>query len=126
MAGGYDPAVPAGGVLFDFMGKVFHRFTVNQKVQSEGPCEKYPQGSGINVFTTNTSTEIAINKSPAAATCHPSQGVPQGRFGWGYRTDRSLGHSIFPMYRTGGFASRIRGHPNSRNRKSPPVHTLPA
>lgn len=60
--GGYDPAVSAaGGVLFDFLRKTFHRFLVNQKVQSEGPTEKYPQGSGLSVFTTNTAVEVANN-----------------------------------------------------------------
>jgi hypothetical protein len=64
--GGYDPAsFAAGGVLFDFMRKTFHKFTVNQKVQSEGPIEEYPQGSGIHVFTTNTATEVAANRPPS-------------------------------------------------------------
>jgi hypothetical protein len=64
--GGYDPAAfPNGGVLFDFMRKTFHRFQVNQKVQSEGPVEKYPQGSGIYVFATTTSTEVASNGMPS-------------------------------------------------------------
>lgn len=59
--GGYDPAVTSGGVLFDFMRKTLHRFMVNQKVQSEGPVEEYPQGSGISVFGTTTSLEVAGN-----------------------------------------------------------------
>lgn len=59
--GGYDPANVAGGVLFDFMRKTYHRFQVNQKVQSEGPVEKYPQGSGANVFGTTTALENATN-----------------------------------------------------------------
>lgn len=63
--GGYDPAVTSGGVLFDFMRKTFHRFTVNQKVQSEGPIEEYPQGSGISVFGTTTSLEVANNGPPS-------------------------------------------------------------
>ena len=63
--GGYDPAVTSGGVLFDFLRKTFHRFSVNQKVQSEGPSEEYPQGSGIAVFTTNTSVEVANNGPPS-------------------------------------------------------------
>jgi hypothetical protein len=63
--GGYDPAVTSGGVLFDFMRKTFHRFTVNQKVQSEGPVEEYPQGSGIYVFGTTTSLEVAGNGPPS-------------------------------------------------------------
>jgi hypothetical protein len=63
--GGYDPAVTSGGVLFDFMRKTFHRFTVNQKVQSEGPVEEYPQGSGIHVFGTTTSLEVANNGPPS-------------------------------------------------------------
>lgn len=63
--GGYDPAYTAGGVLFDFMRKTFHRFAVNQKVQSEGPVEEYPQGSGISVFGTTTSLEVANNGSPS-------------------------------------------------------------
>lgn len=63
--GGYDPAVQSGGVLFDFMRKTFHRFTVNQKVQSEGPVEEYPQGSGISVFGTTTSLEVANNGPPS-------------------------------------------------------------
>jgi hypothetical protein len=64
--GGFDPSnIGTGGVLFDFMRKVFHRFTVNQKVQSEGPIEKYPQGSGISVFGTTTALEVA-NNGPAS------------------------------------------------------------
>ena len=63
--GGNDPAVVSGGVLFDFLRKTFHRFTVNQKVQSEGPVEEYPQGSGIHVFGTTTSLEVASNGPPS-------------------------------------------------------------
>jgi hypothetical protein len=63
--GGYDPAVSSGGVLFDFMRKTYHRFTVNQKVQSEGPVEEYPQGSGIHVFGTTSSLEVASNGPPS-------------------------------------------------------------
>lgn len=63
--GGYDPAVTSGGVLFDFLRKTFHRFAVNQKVQSEGPVEEYPQGSGIHVFGTTTSLEVASNGPPS-------------------------------------------------------------
>lgn len=64
--GGYDPAITSGGVLFDFMRKVFHSFAVNQKVQSEGPVEEYPQGSGPYVFGTTTSLEVAGNGPPSA------------------------------------------------------------
>jgi hypothetical protein len=63
--GGYDPAVTSGGVLFDFLRKTYHRFTVNQKVQSEGPTEEYPSGSGIHVFGTTTSLEVANNGPPS-------------------------------------------------------------
>ena len=63
--GGYDPAVTSGGVLFDFLRKTFHRFSVNQKVQSEGPVSEYPQGSGISVFGTTTSLEVANNGMPS-------------------------------------------------------------
>ena len=63
--GGYDPANTVGGVLFDFMRKVFHRFTVNQKRQSEGPVEKYPQGSGLSVVGTTTALEVANNGVPS-------------------------------------------------------------
>jgi hypothetical protein len=63
--GGYDPANQAGGVLFDFLRKTFHRFSVNQKVQSEGPVEKYPQGSGISVFGTTSALELANNGPPS-------------------------------------------------------------
>ena len=63
--GGYDPAVTSGGVLFDFLRKTFHRFAVNQKVQSEGPVSEYPQGSGISVFGTTTSLEVAGNGPPS-------------------------------------------------------------
>jgi hypothetical protein len=63
--GGYDPANTAGGVLFDFSRKMFHRFSVNQKRQSEGPFEKYPQGSGQSVFGTTTSLEVANNGAPS-------------------------------------------------------------
>jgi hypothetical protein len=64
--GGYDPThTGSGGVLFDFMRKTFHRFAVNQKVQSEGPVEEYPQGSGIHVFGTTTGLEVAGNGPPS-------------------------------------------------------------
>lgn len=63
--GGADPAVLAGGITFDFLRKVFHRFQVNQKVQSEGSVDKYPQGSGISVFGTTTALEVANNGIPS-------------------------------------------------------------
>lgn len=63
--GGYDPANVVGGVLFDFMRKTYHKFQVNQKVQSEGPVEKYPQGSGLSVFSTATGMENANNGLPS-------------------------------------------------------------
>jgi hypothetical protein len=63
--GGYDPAIVSGGVLFDFMRKTYHRFSVNQKVQSEGVIEEYPSGSGIHVFGTTTSLEVAQNGPPS-------------------------------------------------------------
>jgi hypothetical protein len=63
--GGYDPSNTAGGVLFDFLRKTYHRFQVNQKVQSEGPVSKYPQGSGISVFGTTTNLENANNGLPS-------------------------------------------------------------
>jgi hypothetical protein len=63
--GGGDPAYLAGGALVDFLRKTYVRFTVNQKIQSEGPAEKYPQGSGISVFGTTTDLEIANNGIPS-------------------------------------------------------------
>lgn len=63
--GGYDPSNTAGGVLFDFLRKTYHRFQVNQKVQSEGTVDKYPQGSGPSVFGTSTALEIATNGIPS-------------------------------------------------------------
>lgn len=63
--GGYDPANVVGGVLFDFLRKTYHKFQVNQKVQSEGPVEKYPQGSGVSVFSTATAMENANNGMPS-------------------------------------------------------------
>jgi len=63
--GGYDPSIVSGGVLFDFMRKTYHRFQVNQKVQSEGVIEEYPSGSGIHVFGTTTSLEVAQNGPPS-------------------------------------------------------------
>jgi hypothetical protein len=59
--GGSDPAYTAGGVLFDFSRKTFCKFTVNQKVKSEGPVVNYPQGAGITVFGTTTDLEVAAN-----------------------------------------------------------------
>jgi hypothetical protein len=59
--GGDDTSYTAGGALFDFLRKTYFRFTVNQKTQSEGPVEKYPQGSGISVFGTSTDLEVANN-----------------------------------------------------------------
>jgi len=63
--GGYDPAIVSGGELFDFLRKVFHKVTVNQKVQSEGPAVKYPTGPNIHVFGTTTSLEVASNSVPS-------------------------------------------------------------
>jgi hypothetical protein len=63
--GGGDPAVLNGGALFDFLRKTYVKFTVNGKVQSEGPCEKYPQGSGISVFGTTTDLQVANNGVPS-------------------------------------------------------------
>lgn len=59
--GGGDPAYTAGGMLFDFLRKTFCKFTVNQKVKSEGPAVNYPQGAGIHVFGTTTDLEVASN-----------------------------------------------------------------
>ncbi len=59
--GGGDPAYLSGGVLFDFIRKTFCKFTVNQKVKSEGPAVNYPQGAGISVFGTTTDLEVASN-----------------------------------------------------------------
>lgn len=63
--GGGDPAYLSGGILFDFLRKSFVKFTVNQKVKSEGPAVKYPQGAGISVFGTTTDLEIANNGIPS-------------------------------------------------------------
>lgn len=64
--GGYDPAnASGGGVLFDFLRKTFHRFSVNQKVQSEGPTVKYPTGPNIHVFGTTTDLEVATSSVPS-------------------------------------------------------------
>jgi hypothetical protein len=63
--GGDDPAYLSGGILFDFLRKSFVKFTVNQKVKSEGPAVKYPQGAGISVFGTTTDLEVANNGIPS-------------------------------------------------------------
>jgi hypothetical protein len=63
--GGSDPAYLAGGILFDFLRKTFCKFTVNQKVKSEGPGVNYPQGAGISVFGTTTDLEVANNGIPS-------------------------------------------------------------
>ena len=63
--GGYDPAVVNGGVMFDFLRKTFFRFTVNTKTQTEGPADEFPQGSGVHVFSTGTSVEVAGNGPPS-------------------------------------------------------------
>jgi len=63
--GGDDATIINGGVLFDFLRKTFVRFTVNQKVQSEGPAEKYPQGSGIYAQGVTTNLEVANNGVPS-------------------------------------------------------------
>jgi hypothetical protein len=65
--GGYDPTGGAstGGVMFDFLRKVYHQFTVNGKSMTGGPIEKYPQGSGISVFSTGNAQEIASNGPPS-------------------------------------------------------------
>lgn len=59
--GGGDPAYLAGGELFDMLRKIYVKFTVNQKVKSEGPGVNYPQGAGIHVFGTSTDLEVASN-----------------------------------------------------------------
>lgn len=63
--GGFDPAVTHGGCLFDFLRKTFHRFSVNQKVQSEGPTVKYPSGPNIHVFGVTTALEVATSSVPS-------------------------------------------------------------
>ena len=63
--GGSDPAYLAGGILFDFLRKTYVKFTVNQKVKSEGPAINYPQGVGISVFGTTTDLEVANNGLPS-------------------------------------------------------------
>jgi hypothetical protein len=63
--GGGEPGVVNGGALFDFLRKTFVRFEVNAKRKSEGPVEKYPQGSGISVFGTTTDLEVANNGIPS-------------------------------------------------------------
>ena len=65
--GGDDPAYLVGGILFDFLRKTFCKFTVNQKVKSEGPADNYPQGAGIHVFGTTTDLEVASNGHVVAA-----------------------------------------------------------
>lgn len=63
--GGADAAYTAEGTLFDFLRKTYVKFQVNQKVQTEGPADKYPQGSGIHVFGTTTDLEVASNGMPS-------------------------------------------------------------
>ena len=63
--GGYDPAIASGGSLHDFLRKTFHLFQVNQKVQSEGPADEYPSGSGISAAGVTTSLEVANNGVPS-------------------------------------------------------------
>ena len=63
--GGYDPAVVNGGVVFDFLRKTYFRFSVNTKTQNEGPADEFPQGSGVHVFSTGTSVEVAGNGPPS-------------------------------------------------------------
>lgn len=63
--GGGDPAYLAGGMMFDFVRKTFCKFTVNQKVKSEGPVVNYPQGAGLSVFGTTTDLEVANNGIPS-------------------------------------------------------------
>lgn len=63
--GGGDPNLLGGGILFDFLRKTYVKFTVNGKVQSEGPAEKFPQGSGISAFSTETDFEVANNGVPS-------------------------------------------------------------
>jgi hypothetical protein len=64
--GGNGPSAAGfGGVMFDFLVKVFHQFLVNNKAQSEGPVDKYPQGGGIHLVTLQTSQEVASNGIPS-------------------------------------------------------------
>lgn len=63
--GGADPNIITNGSLFDFLRKTYVRFEVNGKLKSEGPAEKYPQGSGISVFGTTTDLELANNGIPS-------------------------------------------------------------
>lgn len=65
--GGFDPAISgaSGGVLFDFLRKTYHRFNVNQKIQSGGPSVKYPSGPNISVFGVTTGLEVASSSVPS-------------------------------------------------------------
>lgn len=51
--------------MFELDRRLFNKYVYNGKMYTEGLFRDYPQGHGISVFTTNTSTELANNGIPS-------------------------------------------------------------
>jgi len=51
--------------LFELNRRIFMQYIYNGKMYSQGLIEDYPQGHGISLFTTNTTTELAQNGVPS-------------------------------------------------------------
>jgi hypothetical protein len=51
--------------LFELIRRTFTKYTYNDKMYTEGLIEDYPQGHGISLFTTQTTTELANNGIPS-------------------------------------------------------------
>lgn len=51
--------------LFELNRRVYCKYMYNGKMYTEGLIEDYPAGSGISIFTTATSTELANNGIPS-------------------------------------------------------------
>jgi hypothetical protein len=51
--------------MFELDRRLFNRYMYNGKMYTEGLFRDYPQGHGISVFTTNTTTELANNGVPS-------------------------------------------------------------
>jgi hypothetical protein len=51
--------------MFEIDRRLFCKYIYNAKAYSEGLFRDYPQGHGISLFTTNTTTELANNGVPS-------------------------------------------------------------
>lgn len=51
--------------MFEIDRRLYCKYMYNDKMYTEGLFRDYPQGHGISVFTTNTTTELANNGIPS-------------------------------------------------------------